>query len=1424
MRNFTQKLTALAAVGWLSLTIALAGDQFVPKEYSYKNVGMSSQSTINIPMTDLFTYPDGMDATANLDEAGVKAEFEFTDENVVGLYKYEYYSFGKVQQLYLMRKGGYVTGPADVKVKLTYNEETVENTLDIDIVSLIAQDDEYTADLGQALMMPVLNNDKFMKNGDKANAMIEILQAPINGQATIVEGADGEQDTIKYVQNEGLDNYSFDELKYKVTLGEETSEATVKINIHKNAYASRVIDFLPAPGQFTNQLSKSNSAEGTLGTKGGTLSLGSFGGYVIYGFDQPIMNNPKNPYGVDFTIKGNSFVANIYGVWTEPGAVQVCQDLNGNGVPDPEEPWYELAGSDYWLSTTKRNARMTYYNPNYDKRYTVPWTLKYTDKDGKEQMEAGAVLTNQFHQQSYYPDPFDFGCDRDSVTFEGAIIRSSLDMSAPSYIEFYRAPAFGYCDNRGYNKTDLTIAQNPYYNDENGNAADGFDISWAVDKDGNHVELDHVDFVKVYCAGSANAGWLGEWSTEVLGIGITTPDPDYVPQDYYLNYIGITQLQVIQGQECQFEGFLFKNGRPVTEGTQKWWLSTDSVGTIDNTGLFKATGKTGKTKIYFTQKEDVPTDSIDIEVVNLTSVLIDLEGNASTVSNDSTKMIVGETIYINVQCTDSRDGSLNGTGRNRYIYENFDWTTSDPEIGTINNGSFHGLKAGRTMLHAYSRSNPELSDSILVIVEEAPELKPVSDPIRLAYYEPEGSKTSSELFTAGNGSTIYLDGVKSTSHYEHAIEKNELSYKYNEGEYVTDTLTFDLTHYGQKKQMQLCIVYAPDTKASGRLLLYSDKNAVKAYDAEAREEHVKTLIEELAADSVQGLTADGAFTYIAAGDSIYRYNTVDACCTHKLQLPGKATVDRMLTARNLLLVVSHTPAGDYHLDMFYKTDLETIKTFSLSKPATDMAVTGDKLYVLTSADGKSGMDIFDLKNFIQERQVSLGQKGLGVETLVARDARVYGIRPYNPTTEEAAAILEFNTTNRTSKLIGTDGIQAYFEGVPAAVKPMGGDSILLANYNGFTAYDTKTGEIRDGIIMAVGNRVYPTEAVQDTLSQRTYVVYADENAETYQGAVYYGNEFTKEFDIYDLGRTPANLSTVPEFADNEAPKPASRFSMSPNSYCYEMGTSASAHTIWKSSNFTDHEGNFDIYLRGLEKYPWITQLDNLEDGDIRIEALYRGTVDKDSVITFQVEAIDRAGASTLVDATYTIKAQIVKPTVAQAIKDTTTVLGTDTLRIGLKDVFAYTGTTYGITLAKTVSANDNAALVRDSIDTATDSLILILTPGKTGMANLAVRYTVTKEGYGEKFAETTFRLVVEDPSAISGSTVAQHFQVLANPFKDHLEIRIPEDGTVTLYDMNGRALMQKQLQAGTNIIPTGTLANGTYLLSYKGETLKVVRE
>ena len=45
-----------------------------------------------------------------------------------------------------------------------------------------------------------------------------------------------------------------------------------------------------------------------------------------------------------------------------------------------------------------------------------------------------------------------------------------------------------------------------------------FDIDNAVDNAGKAVELKYIDFVKVQCAVNAKSGWLGELSTEVLGV------------------------------------------------------------------------------------------------------------------------------------------------------------------------------------------------------------------------------------------------------------------------------------------------------------------------------------------------------------------------------------------------------------------------------------------------------------------------------------------------------------------------------------------------------------------------------------------------------------------------------------------------------------------------------------------------------------------------------------------------------------------------------------------------------------------------------------------------------------------------------------------------------------------------------------------
>ncbi len=41
------------------------------------------------------------------------------------------------------------------------------------------------------------------------------------------------------------------------------------------------------------------------------------------------------------------------------------------------------------------------------------------------------------------------------------------------------------------------------------------DIDWAIDKEGNRVDLPGIDFVKIYNGVNQENGWLGESSTEV---------------------------------------------------------------------------------------------------------------------------------------------------------------------------------------------------------------------------------------------------------------------------------------------------------------------------------------------------------------------------------------------------------------------------------------------------------------------------------------------------------------------------------------------------------------------------------------------------------------------------------------------------------------------------------------------------------------------------------------------------------------------------------------------------------------------------------------------------------------------------------------------------------------------------------------------
>lgn len=242
-----------------------------------------------------------------------------------------------------------------------------------------------------------------------------------------------------------------------------------------NAYVTDFFEFSPAPGQFINtSLSSDSTAKTILGNDQGLLSLGAWGGYVVYGFDHTVMDSA----GADLLVVGNALTQ-----FAEPGVVWVMADVNGNGKPD--DTWYELAGSETGKPGYIRNYQVTYQRPN-PSNAEVPWQ----DNQGN----SGFILVNQFHTQDYYPD----NITSDTYTLKGTLLPSTnIDTTTATYILSYPFTN-GYCDNKV--------------------GGDSVDIADAIDSVDKKVALKGIDFVKIQTGILFNMGWLGEQSTEVSAI------------------------------------------------------------------------------------------------------------------------------------------------------------------------------------------------------------------------------------------------------------------------------------------------------------------------------------------------------------------------------------------------------------------------------------------------------------------------------------------------------------------------------------------------------------------------------------------------------------------------------------------------------------------------------------------------------------------------------------------------------------------------------------------------------------------------------------------------------------------------------------------------------------------------------------------
>jgi hypothetical protein len=256
----------------------------------------------------------------------------------------------------------------------------------------------------------------------------------------------------------------------------ETSGIGRPVTANSSAYVTQLFSYNPAPGQLINTATGNQDAAKTvLNGNQGLVTLGAFGGSLVVGFDHTVVNRDNQD---DLIVYNNASTG-----FAEPGVVWVMADDNRNGQPD--DTWYELAGAAQNLPGYSRNYTITYTRPS-TATADVPWT----DNRGNK----GAVKTNTYHQQAYYPD----WITANTYTLNGTLLPSStINDTNPAYITS-NGFTFGYADSTP--------------------GGDKLDIANAMDAQGNKVALKGIDFVKIQTGIAYNLGWLGELSTEVKGV------------------------------------------------------------------------------------------------------------------------------------------------------------------------------------------------------------------------------------------------------------------------------------------------------------------------------------------------------------------------------------------------------------------------------------------------------------------------------------------------------------------------------------------------------------------------------------------------------------------------------------------------------------------------------------------------------------------------------------------------------------------------------------------------------------------------------------------------------------------------------------------------------------------------------------------
>ena len=292
--------------------------------------------------------------------------------------------------------------------------------------------------------------------------------------------------------------------------GTVTNTYSFSMKAKKAGYPDKVVDFLCINSQYTNGAMPAGNATAPWGSLAGTYtSIGCFGGYITYYYEDAIKDDANHKYGVDFYVYGN---ANKGQSFFEPAQIWVSED---------GETWYALAGSAHYDEGVEHNYSVTYTKTEKGK---TAWT------DSLGNSNDGSAYTGQYPSSDiYFMNDY---AKKDSITLSGIMLPGANGMAAVSGAAVNAYPVrWGYAD--CFVNGTIGAEVNPYLdNSDFALPANGFDLAWAVDSEGTPVDVSGKEFhyIKAQTASNIWHNLYGEKSPEIAGVLRTAEQSEPVGQ------------------------------------------------------------------------------------------------------------------------------------------------------------------------------------------------------------------------------------------------------------------------------------------------------------------------------------------------------------------------------------------------------------------------------------------------------------------------------------------------------------------------------------------------------------------------------------------------------------------------------------------------------------------------------------------------------------------------------------------------------------------------------------------------------------------------------------------------------------------------------------------------------------------------------